>query len=299
VFVDGADVTLDRVLVRDTLAATDGLGGRGLQAQVHPKKKRPATVTVTSSVIEKNREVGVYVSGSDLRMEGSVVRGTLPTDANQNGGKGFTVRPDTTIHRRSNLTLRASVVEDNREVGVLVGGSDILFEGALVRDTRPRASDGAGGGGLALLLFPDPPARANAAVRGSSFERNQTFGVVVTDSDLVLDATQVIDTKARETDGAYGDGMEVGIVTGPASATVTASRFHGSARAAIASFGGTVSIGDTTLSCNAIDLDGETIGATAFELVDRGGTVCGCGDRAAKCKVLSSRLAPPEGLDPQ
>jgi len=71
------------------------------------------------------------------------------------------------------------------------------------------------------------------------------------------------------------------------------------ARAGITSFSGTLLLSGSTLDCNPIQLDAETLPgpnspAPSFE--DQGGNRCGCGEQTEECRVLSSNLAPPDAL---
>ena len=50
VFAEGSTVTLDEVVVRDTLADATGLGGRGISAQENPDTGTASDVTVRRSL---------------------------------------------------------------------------------------------------------------------------------------------------------------------------------------------------------------------------------------------------------
>jgi len=70
----------------------------------------------------------------------------------------------------------------------------------------------------------------------------------------------------------------------------------GAQRAAVSNFGGHLTLADTTLECNSIQLDGEPAPGFATEFVDGGGNQCGCGDAPATCQATSAGLAPPAPL---
>jgi hypothetical protein len=105
----------------------------------------------------------------------------------------------------------------------------------------------------------------------------------------------VRDTLPRAADGTFGDGIVVYAIA-TASATITATRVEGSARAGIANFGGAVTLGTTKLECNSIHLDGESMAGVAFTFDDAGGSACGCSGSSVVCQILSSGLAPPEPI---
>jgi hypothetical protein len=296
VLIGESDVTLDRVVVRDTLAGATGDGGRGVEVQANGAG-RASNVVVRSSLFERNREIGVHVSGSTLSMERTVIRHTLPTDSQRLLGRAMNVIPDLVSRARANVTIRASVLEENHEVGLFIVGSDAFVEATIVRDTQPQVSDGFFGRGIGLSSYPAFGERAKATIRGSAVERTFDLGVFAIDSDVTLEASYVTGTKSRSADGAFGDALAIQSVTLPASGVVTASRFEGSARAGIANFGGHVSLAESKISCNVIDLDGETSsmgGEYTFD--DLGGNGCGCETSSPRCIVLTSRLEPPSPM---
>jgi hypothetical protein len=112
--------------------------------------------------------------------------------------------------------------------------------------------------------------------------------------EVALDGVLVRRT-AETPDHAYGDGVSVASIPEPASARVEHSLLSDSARAGLVSFGAVIELGQSSLRCNAIALDGELSFGLDYEVVDRGGNVCGCRDDAP-CQVLGSMLTPPEPL---
>jgi hypothetical protein len=70
--------------------------------------------------------------------------------------------------------------------------------------------------------------------------------------------SSVVLTLPHDLDASFGDGILVFAVAAPARAVVSGARVESSARAGIASFGGTVVIGASTLECNPIRLDLES-----------------------------------------
>lgn len=76
-FVSGAEVQADGVLVRGTLPDVDGAFGRGINARAHPGSNLPAVVQLRSSVVAGNHDVGIFVGGSELELERSSVQESL------------------------------------------------------------------------------------------------------------------------------------------------------------------------------------------------------------------------------
>jgi hypothetical protein len=93
----GSDVTLDSVVVRNTLPrALDALFGRGVEIRLScfdfvcdPDARGNATVR--NSLVEATLEHGVLVAGADATFEGVVVRGTVARAADGLLGDGITL----------------------------------------------------------------------------------------------------------------------------------------------------------------------------------------------------------------
>jgi hypothetical protein len=84
----GADVTLDGVAIRDTLPRPGSMiAGRGVNLAPNPFTGRRPTSTIARSLLERNRDTGVFVAGTDFTFTGSVVRDTLPRASDQHGGR--------------------------------------------------------------------------------------------------------------------------------------------------------------------------------------------------------------------
>jgi hypothetical protein len=138
--------------------------------------------------------------------------------------------------------------------------------------------------------------RATALIRSSVIEKSFEFGVAFLAADATIENTLIRETAPQESDGAFGDGVCL-VALGAERVTISSSRIETSARAAVSSFSGTVSMEKVELECNAIDLDAEhATGATAtFE--DRGDNICSCAGTPATCQEQSANLAPPEPLE--
>jgi hypothetical protein len=293
IYVEGSDATIEESLVADTQPAADGTQGRGINAQIFGDQR--ATVVLRASNVERNFEIGVGAFGSDLTIEDSVVRDTAPRASDQTSGHGVQAQRTS---QRSSVTLRESVVERSHRLGVFIGGSDATIEGTIVRDTEPQASDQQFGHGINVQADPATLDPSTATIDGSLVDNSYSVGVLVSIATLVADHLYVRNTKARPADKQFGDGVCLGGSTLAASAQITNSRVEASARAGISTFGGAVTLGTTTFECDAIPLDGETLGSTNASFDDRGGNVCGCGGTSSVCQVLGSGLAPPESIGP-
>ncbi|MBW2526350.1 MAG: hypothetical protein JRI23_19375, partial [Deltaproteobacteria bacterium] len=64
-------------------------------------------------------------------------------------------------------------------------------------------------------------------------------------------------------------------------------------RAGLINFGAPVTLGNTALVCNALDLAGEPHFGRPFAFDNFGGNLCGCGDATEECQAATAGLAPP------
>jgi hypothetical protein len=250
--------------------------------------------TLRASLIEHNHDGGVLVAGADATLEALVVRDTLPRASDQAFGRGVTIQDRLDTLARSNATLRASIIEQNHEVGVVIAGSDAMLEGVVVRNTLPRAADQVLGRGLSIEDTFDTGALARTTVRASIIEQNHDIGVFVAGTETTLEAIVVRDTFTRPADLLFGDGIAVASEVGEAHAVVVASHIGGSERAGLAAFGALVELDASVLSCNAIQLARETHRDRPATFVDGGNNRCLCEDVESPCQALAAGLEPPQ-----
>ena len=224
--VVGADATVEGTVVRATMPqASDQRFGNGIVVQLACDQglcdpTRRSTATIRGSLVEQNHHVGLLVAGSDVTVEGTVVRATLPQASDQTSGQGITVQPSCVQGvcdpaTRSTATIRGSLVEQNQEVGLFVGGSDITVEGTVVRTTSPRASDMMVGRGINIEIacspqgLCDPAMRSTATIRGVLVEQNHDVGLLVSGSDATVEAAVVRATLPQASDQRSGRGINL------------------------------------------------------------------------------------------
>lgn len=299
VYVSGADIFVERSVVRDTRPRQVEQGrGRAMAVLTNPETGSPSTATISKSVFERHRDIGILVIGSDLSMHDSVVRDVRSRIDNGLFGSGVHAQHDEIIGRPSKVVVHSSLIERTQALGILVEAGTLDVESTVVRDVT---SDGnaLGGRGINLQssLGAGPP--AGATIRSSVVERAREGGIMVVGGTAEITSTLVRGVEPEEARGLLGDGVVVSAGFKGASATVAGCRIEGAARAGVAVFGSAVSLADVSLECNAIDLDGERGIETEFTLEDLGGNVCGCGEERRECRVVTSNLEPPEPLETQ
>jgi len=275
VFVGGSDATIEATVVRSTQPRSDGTGGTGIAIESHPSTYERAKLTLRSSLLEQNHAAGVFIVGSDATIETTVIRATQPR-SDGTWGHGMVIQDDAAAHERSEVALRTSLLEHNHEIGVSASASAATIETTVVRATQPR-SDGTFGQGIAIV-------EGTLSLRASLVEQNRDVGVAVVASDATIEATVVRATQPL-IDAKFGDGIAVDAA---GTTTITSTKIESNARAGIASFSSAVSVVSSILRCNGVDLDGEQSMATPGQpftfngskgnlgVIGPGGGVAGC-----------------------
>lgn len=195
-FAGSEDALAERVWIHDT---TDP----GWMLQDYGGKTSAA---LRASLVESARGVGAYAVGASMTIEGSVLRATR-SGPDKHFGRGIDVIDDPTSGRRSELTMRRSVVEQSRESGVSIYGSTALVEDSVVRDTQPSDADSSDGSGISVWFQLDTKERASLTLRRSVISHVYRGGISVQDSDLDVEATVVRDTKPDQSDQTGGIGI--------------------------------------------------------------------------------------------
>lgn len=222
--VSGSEGRIEATLVRETQPrSTDQRFGRGISIQLSctdagvcdPSAR--ASVAVTGSLVERNHAFGVFVGGSDVRIETTVVRGTLPDASDQRFGSGVVIQLACTngvcdASTRSSATVTQSFIEQNHNVGLMVGASDALIERTVVRGTLPQQSDLRNGRGINVQDCGategcTPTARAIFTLERSLVEQNHDIGVAAFGADVTIDGIVVRHTAALASDKTSGRGI--------------------------------------------------------------------------------------------
>lgn len=301
ILVSGSNVSLDGVLVRDTMTRPSGERvGHGLSAGLDPKTKLAPVVSIVGSVFERNTEAALGLDDATSRIERTTIRDTLPVAGTQKAGIGLAARASGSVE------VVTTLIEKSRMAASFVSTPRGLFDRVLVRDALPEEATGGAGFGIVALGGRMAGVVPDLTLRAVRIERTRATGVFAFGATLVVEGSLIIDT-AADPRGGYGDGIAVhpgypvegatGVV--PSVATIKATIVRGSARAGVSVFASTLALESSLLTCNAFDLDveraytgpGLSAGEGSFDVADRGGNACGCGDLRA-CKAVSSSLAP-------
>lgn len=284
---------VESTLVRDTRPTSAGVTGRGISFQVDPTTGLSCDGAVRYSVVDGCSDVGLVIASATVTVEGCVVRRTSARTSDGTLGRGIVAQHYVGTEFPTDFVLRSSLVEQSTEIGVFVEAATAEIANTIVRDTA--APDAAGMLGAGVWGQGGPAgARATVTLSSSLVSDNCAFGVAMVGADLTIERSQIRATEPEQATGQFGDGLALAWRHGPSSLTATRSRLSDHARAAISSFGSSVTLGDMALDCNVLDLVGEPYGATAAAFTDLTGNWCGCGAAEHPCQVVSAGLAPPE-----
>jgi hypothetical protein len=192
IYASGSGLAVEDSVVRGTVPSADPGTGMAMLVRGGTGGAAPSTTTLRRVVLEGNHEAGLLVLGSTALVEGSVIRDTAAAPGSGDGyGIASRLELDGTP---STVEVRASVIERNGRTGLFAGGSSLLFEASVVRDSLP-APDAANdyGWGLAATAL---GADATLTVRASLVERTTEAGVLFFGAAGSVDSTVVRDVAA-------------------------------------------------------------------------------------------------------
>jgi hypothetical protein len=160
----GTSVEANDLEVRGTReAALDGSAGRGIDVE------SGAQLALSRALLDDNREGGLAVGGAETSVVASdlVVRGTRAQASDGSYGRGITVQSG------ARLAVSRTLVDDNRESGIYVGGAGTSMEASdlVVRDTLPQSLDGTLGVGMWAQ------ANARVVITGARIEGSHFVGI--------------------------------------------------------------------------------------------------------------------------
>lgn len=290
--VNGAAAAVEASVIRTT-RALPGVDGVAVLVQDEPSSSYSSTLDLVSSLLTGNDRAGVFVYGTTARIERTVVRDTVPVAASSSG-RGLAVQSEPLRGARGSVTLVDTVLERNAEVGLFLSGASLVGSSLVVRETQA-ASSGRDGVGIGVQGADGDT--ADLTLDHALIEGNHEAGILVIDSSAVVDHVEIRDTRAAVMDQTFGDGIVAVREQSGATVTLTASVIRDSARAAIANFAASITVGSMQLECNPIDLDGERFQQADYSFDDLGNNVCGCGGTPSDCQVISSDLVPPDPLE--
>jgi hypothetical protein len=340
-----ADLDIEGTIVRDTQSVDGAMEGIGLFVGVSARSGEPSVAAVSGCQVERNGSRGLWLAGSELALEGTVVTGSALspsasdpnvgidiTSADAGGGEpaldllGCRVsdNSDAGVRTESGLTriegsliegtthaldrpgigvwalmggaveIIGSVLANNHGAGVLLESSRAHIEGTVIRASEVSPNDD-GPLGIRLDGAGAWGAPSHLTMVSSLIESVVGFGVRLSDSDALIEATVIRQVEARP-DGTFGDGVAAMERLADTVVELRGCRVSRASRASLASFGASAILETNAFDCAPVHLNGEAWEGNAYSFTDHGGNSCGCDEKVAICKVLSSSLQPPGPL---
>jgi len=221
VFVSGSTASLDTTVVRNSRGdAALNLGGRGIAVQTCREREGCATpvgsvMTISNSLISNTADVALFVAGSQLDMQRTLVRGTRVHPATGFGGRALNVQLSCNTDSceadiRSNATVRECAFEDNHEIAVAVVTADLMLERSTISRTLPTDNALLFGDGVAVFSFEGP---AGATLTSLSIHESTRAGISNFGGALSL-AQTAINCAAFELHGENYEQAEFSFVDG-------------------------------------------------------------------------------------
>jgi hypothetical protein len=203
----GADVTIERSVIRDTLPQEkDNTGGGGVLAK--GKDSTAATLTMRDTIVAGNQHPGLELLGSVGLLERCVVRDTESRLLDGVAGNG--IQAIFSGSQPAKLTMKSCMVAGNRNIALAIAGAEVALERTAVRDTLPQGKDqGFGIGVQAGFGLTDEPA-STVTLKECVVADNRRLGVGFWGAKATLERTVVRGTKHQLSDGKWGTGIMVG-----------------------------------------------------------------------------------------
>ena len=191
--------TVERTVVRDTAGQrSDNSQGIGILSMVQDLKGLPSQLTVRDSLVERNRNTGIFSWSTKAAIDRTVVRDTRDQSSDSQYGSGIVVKVQPGTKHPSTLSLENSLVSSNQSTGVSLFGSSAKLASCAVRDTRidgrKQYGDGVVAAEKSTLVLEDllvgSNARAGILYRGSG---GSIRGSLVRDNVFAIDLEEGAD----------------------------------------------------------------------------------------------------------
>ena len=260
IFVGGAFLVTESSVIRDTTAGVSE--GFAISFRSHPVNGDVGGGTITNSLLERNEQHGVNLTGAEVTFESTVIRDTLPYVTQPMRGSAINVSHDQSGNPSRAVLLR-SMVERNAGMGVNVQGSEMGVVSTVLRDVSPINEERLGRGfNVVQNTTTDFP--STFAIHGSLVERTHDLAIHVSGSQAEVLTTVVRDNFGRGISIQQRDDILV-----PSIATVTSSRIERNAQFGIVVVGAEVTIDNTLISTampGEVYAFGDGIAVAAFEI---------------------------------
>jgi hypothetical protein len=292
----GSTALVEATVVRDGAPEPNGGFGRGMSVESGDVSFARASITLRTSVIERNHEGAIFIGGSDGFIEDSVFRDTYVQASDGQFGDAVSTVPEPTMGIPAYIELRRSLIERAVRIGASLW-SDALVEGVVIRDIAPDVRWKGIGIGLTIQNQSQFGLAPHGSISHTAIQRTHAAGIWLFGSEMSVSNIHVSESRPRG-DGLFGDGIaSQWWFDAPSVLNLDGAVIESSARVGVASFGANVRLSDSQLHCNEIPLTGESFEGVQFAFEDAGGNDCGCGEAAEECKLVSAGVEAPEAPD--
>jgi hypothetical protein len=248
ILVIGSSLTADGVAVMDTQPTVDGRLGRGIVVAWEDITGTPSSATIRQSVLLRNREVSLMVGVSDVSIERTTVRDTLPEVSSGDLGRGVGIEGSPSGSPRSTAAIRESLIERAGEVVLFVAAADAIVESTIVRGGADAQAGNAPGRGVEARHV-SGAAPTTLALQGGIVDRSAEIGILLSGVQAEIDHTLVRDTRPNPTTGWFGRGIQIQDVEGTFStAAIRRTRVEQSYDVGIGVMDASVTIEATTIA---------------------------------------------------
>lgn len=198
----GGSLEVEATVVRDvTLDPKGNYFGVGVHSGANETVGSPATVRLTDVKVERTQAAGIALYAANAALDGVVVADVAPHATKKTDGYGLWVARLTDGRLPGSLSMKRSLVERVRGIGVSLQGVPSSLESVVVRDVDVQASDGSDGLGVAVLKHPAVEGVQTLSLRGVLVENVHAVGVYLDDADATIEHTVVRSVKVSPSAG--------------------------------------------------------------------------------------------------
>ena len=297
---EDADAIVEHTVSRNTKPqASDGDFGYGMRSMNWELSSpvRP-TLDVSASVVERARYIGFVAAGAVVDARQLIVRDIEPRELGDKMGRPMSIEPSQTTRLPSELSLQGARLENGFEGGLMVIGATADVDSVWIHNIGPNQEYQSFGVGAAYVRDIFNEIDTGGIVSNVIIEDAHTVGLAALGSSLMVDNLITRRIMPEVLTGDFGDGVIASEwifieELFPTDVALNRTTVESAPRAGIVAFAATVTVANSALECNAIQLDKERYLDKEPMLDNLGGNVCGCETEVEDCKVLSSDIQPP------
>jgi parallel beta-helix repeat protein len=183
-----SNILMDNTVIKNSSPTGDSATGRGIDIE------EKSIAEIHSCYIDGNSNTGIAVFSSQLTMDSTVIRNTLPC-ADGIAGYGLLLLDQSVAY------ITSSVISENTSSGIFILDSQATVESTTVQNTK---SDLKGKFGHGLSIEEN----SSANIRTCAVEGNHEIGISVSNSSIKLESSRICNTKPNG-DGKWGAGVVV------------------------------------------------------------------------------------------